>query len=341
MSLAWVTALLLQTAPATPPATTADRWSPVRFMEGEWTGESGGQPGKGTVRRTYRFVLGGKFLHEENVSIYPPQPKNEKGEVHEHRSFFSYDRARRTLVFRQFHQEGFVNQYVMTADSPAGSIVFESEAIENVAPGWKARETYQVVSPDEFVETFELSSGGAPYEVYSQARLKRVRPAVSASQAPARAATPKELKALRFLLGDWRAEGGGTPGEAGGGFAFASSVQDRVIMRTSFAEYPASAGRPASRHDDLLVLYATEPGELRGDYYDSEGHVIRYAGDASSPGELLLVSEIVSGAPRFRLSYKLRPDGSLDGRFEVAPPGKPEAFGPYLAWTARRLVAGR
>ncbi len=51
-----------------------------------------GEPGKGSVKRSYRFVLGEKFLHERNVSTYPPQPKNEKGEVHEHWSFFSHDR---------------------------------------------------------------------------------------------------------------------------------------------------------------------------------------------------------------------------------------------------------
>ena len=148
-------------------------WAPVRFLVGDWEGESEGQPGKGTVKRTYRFVLADKFLHERNVSTYPPQPKNEKGEVHEHWSFFSHDRARRTLVFRQFHQEGFVNQYVMTAGSPAGTVVFETEALENVPAGWKARETYQLVSPDEFVETFELAQGSGAYELYSRGRFKR------------------------------------------------------------------------------------------------------------------------------------------------------------------------
>jgi hypothetical protein len=73
---------------------------PIQFMVGEWTGESEGQPGKGTVKRSYHFVLGDKFLQEQNVSTYPPQPKNEKGEVHEHWSFFGYDRARRALVLR-------------------------------------------------------------------------------------------------------------------------------------------------------------------------------------------------------------------------------------------------
>jgi hypothetical protein len=142
-------------------------------MEGEWTGESDGEPGKGTVKRTYRFVLGNKFLHEQNVSTYPPQPKNEKGEVHEHWSFISHDKARRTLVLRQFHQEGFVNQFAMGPVEAGKPIVFDSEALENVRSSWKARETYEVVSPDEFVETFELAMGDQPYQVYSKARFKR------------------------------------------------------------------------------------------------------------------------------------------------------------------------
>jgi len=174
---------LFAVRPPGEPATAAERpgqapqdaWSPVRFMAGEWAGESEGQPGKGTAKRSYRFVLGDGFLHEQNISTYPPQPKNEKGEVHEHWSFFSHDRARRTLVLRQFHQEGFVNQYAMLPVAADGVVVFESEALENVPPGWKARETYQVVSPHEFIETFELSQGGRPYEVYSRARFTRLR----------------------------------------------------------------------------------------------------------------------------------------------------------------------
>ena len=153
-----------------------DPWSPIRFMVGEWEGESEGEPGKGTVKRTYKFVLNDKFLNEENVSAYPPQPKNEKGEVHHHWSFFSYDRARSALVLRQFHQEGFVNQFAMVAPTPGqNAVVFESEALENVPKGWKARETYEIISANEFVETFEIASTG-PYELYSRARFKRKPP---------------------------------------------------------------------------------------------------------------------------------------------------------------------
>ena len=168
--------LPLQTSPSPRPSAAPDPWAPLRFMAGAWSGESDGQPGKGTVTRTYRFVLGDKFLYEQNVSTYPPQPANEKGEVHEHWSLFSYDRARGVLVLRQFHQEGFVNQYAMQAGRPAGTVVFESEALENVPAGWKARETYEVVSPDAFTETFELARAGGAYEVYGRTRFRRVRP---------------------------------------------------------------------------------------------------------------------------------------------------------------------
>jgi hypothetical protein len=89
---------------------------------------------------------------------------------------FSYDRARNTLVMRQFHQEGFVNQYAMRASTAADvGLLFESEGSENLPAGWKAREKYTVVSENEFVETFTLAAPGKDFEVYSQTRFKRAK----------------------------------------------------------------------------------------------------------------------------------------------------------------------
>jgi hypothetical protein len=80
------------------------------------------------VKRSHEFVMNGRFLHERNISTYPPQEKNPKGEIHEHWTMFSYDRARNRLVMRQFHQEGFVNQYAMPATAgTVASLSFESE----------------------------------------------------------------------------------------------------------------------------------------------------------------------------------------------------------------------
>jgi hypothetical protein len=44
-------------------------------------------------------------------------------------------------VFRQFHVEGFVNQYALDTSSTADRLVFLSEAIENIPAGFRARET--------------------------------------------------------------------------------------------------------------------------------------------------------------------------------------------------------
>ena len=87
-----------------------------------------------------------------------------------------------------------------------------------------------------------------------------------------------------------------------------------------------------------MVIYATEGAGVRADYYDSEGHVIRYSVTSAAPGEATFLSDVVAGAPRFRLNYKLGADNLLKGEFAIAPPGKPEAFAPYLAWESRKVA---
>jgi hypothetical protein len=159
-----------------------DVWEPVRFLVGDWEGSAEGQAGTGSVQRTYSFVLKDRYLHEKNVSTYPPQAANKPGELHEHWSFFSYDRGRKTLVLRQFHQEGFVNQYVLNAaESGPGKLVFTSEHFENFDNSWRARETYEIRSPDEFVETFELGAPGKELEVYSRSHFKRAKRAAGSA----------------------------------------------------------------------------------------------------------------------------------------------------------------
>ena len=156
-------------------AQTADPLDRLAFMIGTWEGTGEGQPGKSTVRREYSRALRSTFIRAVNRSEYAPQEKNPKGEIHEDEGFFSFDRARKRLVFRQFHVEGFVNTFVEDADSPPAAIVFTTEAIENIASGWRARETYRVLGPDEIEEVFELAGPGKPFELYSRTRLRRIK----------------------------------------------------------------------------------------------------------------------------------------------------------------------
>jgi len=151
-------------------------WTPFNYFIGTWQGSGKGQVGNSRVERNYEFVLNSKFLSVRNKSTYDPQEKNPKGEVHEDWGVISYDKARETYIFRQFHVEGFVNQYILEKLAEDGqSISFVTEAIENIPSGWKARETYRILSPDEFVEVFELAAPGKEFELYTENRFQRVR----------------------------------------------------------------------------------------------------------------------------------------------------------------------
>jgi len=153
---------------------TNDVWSSLRFLVGAWTGTGEGQPGQSTVTRTYQFVLGDRFLECRSQSVYAPQEKSPKGETHQDLGFFSFDKARGRYVLRQFHIEGFVNQYVSDGLPADGQpMCFTTEAIENIPSGWRARETYTVIGPDEFVEVFELAAPGGEFELYSRSQLNR------------------------------------------------------------------------------------------------------------------------------------------------------------------------
>jgi len=152
-----------------------DTLAPLARVVGRWTGTSEGQPGKGRVERQYERVLGSKFIQVRNQSTYPPQDKNPKGETHEDIGYFSFDAGRKRVVFRQFHLEGFVNQYVLEPAATTDRLVFVSEAIENIPAGFRARETYVFAGADQFEEIFEIAEPGKDFEVYSRTRLTRVR----------------------------------------------------------------------------------------------------------------------------------------------------------------------
>jgi hypothetical protein len=155
-------------------AVKADTWQHFKFFIGTWKGSGKGESGVSEVEREYQLVLNGKFINVKHKSIYKAQTRNPKGETHEDWGYFSYDRARKIHVLRQFHVEGFVTQYYSTDIAPDGkTFVFTSENLENLPSGYKARETYKILNENEFVEVFELAPPGKEFSVYSENHFKR------------------------------------------------------------------------------------------------------------------------------------------------------------------------
>lgn len=157
-----------------------------------------------------------------------------------------------------------------------------------------------------------------------------------ASNSPAE--TKTDWEAIQYLAGEWTGEGAGNPGVGSGGFSFTPELQGQILVRKNWAEYPATKDRPAFRHDDLMILYR-EPADkrVRAEYFDNEGHMIRYAVQVSADrNQIILVSDREASAPRYRFTYSKNGTSALKIKFEIAPAGKPDQFSTYIEAAARR-----
>jgi hypothetical protein len=77
-------------------------------------------------------------------------------------------------MLRQFHIGGFVNQFKLDSISrDKKKLVFITESIENIPAGFKAKETYRILSDDEMEEIFEIAEPGKEFSVYSNGKLVR------------------------------------------------------------------------------------------------------------------------------------------------------------------------
>lgn len=141
--------------------------------------------------------------------------------------------------------------------------------------------------------------------------------------------------AWRFWMGEWVAEG--DPAQGSGYYSLLPDLQGRVLVRKNHAEYAATKDRPAVVHDDLMVIYGGADAAQKATYWDNEGHLIDYAVSLTPDGNsVIFVSAPDAKAPRYRLIYSKLDQDSVRVTFEIAPPGKPEAFSQYLEGKARR-----
>lgn len=134
----------------------------------------------------------------------------------------------------------------------------------------------------------------------------------------------------KFLIGIWEGEGSGLPGKGSGNFSFGKDLDGKILIRENHSEYPATDDKPATVHDDLLIIYPDTSGNpANAIYFDNEGHVINY--DISYPDSSIVLTSVISAnSPRFRLTYKSIDSKTVNIKFEIAFAQKPEDFKTYL-----------
>jgi hypothetical protein len=140
----------------------------------------------------------------------------------------------------------------------------------------------------------------------------------------------------QFLIGEWAGDSDSDKGS--GKFTLEPDLDGKVLVRRNHADIPASQGRAAATHDDLMVIYREEPGKpSKAIYFDSEAHVIHYNVSFSDDKRTLtFLSDASQSGPRYRLTYVNTGPDAITIKFEIAAPGKADEFKTYLEGKARR-----
>jgi hypothetical protein len=152
------------------------KFQPFEKLIGEWKGAGVGfSNNTSTIESSFQFTLNQQYIEVKNESVFSPTDKNPKEEIHKDWGLISFDKQRKLFVFRQFHIEGFVNQYILnqTISTPE-KLVFESEIIENFVPGGKARWTIIINSENTIETIFDLQMPGKEFACYGTNKLERV-----------------------------------------------------------------------------------------------------------------------------------------------------------------------
>lgn len=139
-----------------------DPFACLSYFMGHWESETSGKAGNGKGSQAFTSEMNGQYISLKNETKFEPTDKNPDGEIHIDWGMISFDSFRKKIIYRQFNIEGYVNQYVLD-NSEEGKFVFETEAIENVPAGFKARITLEIIDENTYREGFELASPGKEY----------------------------------------------------------------------------------------------------------------------------------------------------------------------------------
>lgn len=138
-----------------------------------------------------------------------------------------------------------------------------------------------------------------------------------------------------WLTGEWKGEGSGQPGSGGGTFSFQPDLDGKVMVRKSHSEYPASGNRPATVHNDLMIVSLDYTGNpTKAIYFDNEGHTINYT-VSYAPKTIVLLSDKVPNVPVFRLTYTLLENQMVNTKFEMSQDG--EKFMTYIEGKSKKV----
>lgn len=150
------------------PAPKADLFEPVRFLAGDWAGETDGKPDSPSGAASFRFELEGRALVRRSHADYPAA--NGRPAVHHEDQMTVFAEGGLLKAF-YVDNEGHVIRYVATA-IPQG-VAFTSEPVA----GPRFRLTYLRGAADTVTVRFEIAPPNAPdaFKTYVEGVTRKVK----------------------------------------------------------------------------------------------------------------------------------------------------------------------
>jgi len=147
--------LLLLVTPilfAQPSPQLDNRWAPLTFLIGEWTGEGGGGPGQGSGSFSFLPDQDGKILVRKNRADYPAS-KDRPAFSHTDLMIVYKEQGEAKLSAIYFDIEDHVIHYTVEPSNDGNSVRFVSDNF---------RLTYRKTGPDSLALKFEIAPPGKP-----------------------------------------------------------------------------------------------------------------------------------------------------------------------------------
>jgi hypothetical protein len=142
-----------------------DRWAPLAFLIGEWTGEGGGGPGQGSGGFSFLPDQQGTIVIRKNRADYPAT-KDRPAVSHTDLMMVYKESGETKLRAIYFDMEDHVIHYTVEPSTDGTSVQFVSENF---------RLTYRKTGPDRVAIKFEIAPPDKPgaYTTYIDAAAHR------------------------------------------------------------------------------------------------------------------------------------------------------------------------
>jgi hypothetical protein len=150
------------------------RFEEMSWLVGEWQGW-GKFPNRVTyIQKQFGFEVGGVFLFERMLDMFPPTEPSTEFEMQQDLSLFYWDTVTSTLRAKGFFVEGFVTSSDVKVEQGGAVIIIENREVENGSKGMRTRYSIKRSDADHFTATFEIAMPGAEYRTIEELQMSRV-----------------------------------------------------------------------------------------------------------------------------------------------------------------------